>query len=123
MVGGVYSYDVTHFTCARTWFPSPRYAGEFTVIAQVSRLTIFAIEQEKFSLMEARKCLKSPETLDDVVKGLHVLFEDDHVNVEEVISFLSSYRSNPADWAKYANYDPHRWGDDIMLIICVFNKS
>ena len=87
------------------------------------RLTIFAIEQEKFFLMEARKCLKSPETLDDVVKGLHVLFEDDHVNVEEVISFLSSYRSNPADWAKYANYDPHRWDDDIMLTICVFIKT
>lgn len=73
--------------------------------------------------METRKCLKSPETLDDVVQGLHVLFEDDHVNVEEVISFLSSYRSNPADWAEYANYDPHRWGDDTMLIICVFIKS
>ena len=63
---------------------------------------------EKFALMEGNKRLKSPETLDDVIKGLYVLFEDDYVNVEEVISFLSSYRSNPADWAKYANYDPHR---------------
>lgn len=92
-------------------------------LQRLRRTTIFVIEQANFSLMETRKCLKSPETLDDVVKGLHVLFEDDHVNVEEVISFLSSYRSNPADWAKYTNYDPHRWGDDIMLIICVFIKS
>ena len=58
--------------------------------------------------MEFKKFLKSPETLDDVITGLHVFFEGDHVNVEDVISFLSSYRSKPADWAKYANYDPHR---------------
>ena len=59
--------------------------------------------------MEPRKCLKPPKSMEDVVKGLHVLFEEDCVNVEEVISFLDSYRSNPADWAKYANYDPHRF--------------
>ena len=59
--------------------------------------------------MEAKKCLEPPESMEDVVKGLHVLFEEDHVNVEQVISFLESYRSNPADWAKYANYDPHRF--------------
>ena len=61
--------------------------------------------------MEAKKCLKSPESMEDVVKGLHVLFEEDHVNVEDVVSFLESYRSNPADWANYANYDPHRFED------------
>ena len=43
-----------------------------------------------------------------MVKGLHVLFDDDCVNVEQVISFLESYQSNPADWEKYATYDPHR---------------
>ena len=59
--------------------------------------------------MEPRKCLKPPKSIEDVVKGLHVLFEEDFVNVEQVISFLESYRSNPADWAKYASYDPHRF--------------
>lgn len=59
--------------------------------------------------MEAKKCLEPPNTMEDVVKGLHVLFEEDHVNVEQVISFLESYRSDPADWAKYADYDPHRF--------------
>lgn len=59
--------------------------------------------------MEPKKCLEPPKSMEDVVKGLHVLFEEDHVNVEQVISFLESYRSNPADWAKYANYDPHRF--------------
>lgn len=58
--------------------------------------------------------LKSPETLEDVVKGLHVYFEEDHVDVEEVISFLSSYRSNPSDWSKYANYDPHRYTRNLV---------
>ena len=54
--------------------------------------------------------------MEDVVKGLHVLFEADHVNVEQVISFLESYRSNPADWAKYANHDPHRFCVDLFAL-------
>lgn len=84
----------------------------------VAVFSVAGFDWEAFALMEAKKCLKSPETLDDVVKGLHVLFEDDHVNVEEVISFLSAYRSNPADWAKYANYDPHRleWPYDVVYL-------
>ncbi|XP_078356768.1 cysteine dioxygenase type 1-like [Oculina patagonica] len=64
--------------------------------------------------MEAKKCLEPPESIEDVAKGLHVLFEEDHVNVEQVISFLESYRSNPADWAKYANYDPHRYTRNLV---------
>lgn len=67
------------------------------------------VGREKISVvMDQKKCLEPPITVDDVVKGLHVLFDDDCVNVEQVISFLESYQSNPADWAKYATYDPHR---------------
>ena len=70
--------------------------------------------------MECKKCLEPPTSMEDVVKGLHVLFEEDHVNVEQVISFLESYRSNPADWAKYANYDPHRFCVTLFALFNVF---
>ena len=70
--------------------------------------------------MDAKKCLEYPKTLEDVVKGLHVLFDEDCVNVEEVISFLQLYRSNPADWAKYANYDPHRSFENYKLCVRLF---
>ena len=66
-------------------------------------------QEEVFLYMATKKCLAVPETLEGVLKGLHILFEEDHINVEEVISFLESYRSNPVDWLKYANYDPYRF--------------
>ena len=58
--------------------------------------------------MTESRYLKAPETLEDLIKSLYVVFEDDCVNVEEVQSLMEAYTSNPADWTKYANFDPYR---------------
>ena len=49
-----------------------------------------------------------PKTLDELCIELRKVFDKvsdkDRVNVEYVKALLSSYRSNPRDWRKYANY-------------------
>lgn len=71
------------------------------------------------------------ETLDDLCKELYRIFESDHVNVEEVHALMASYKSNPADWDKYAKFDRYRYTRNLvdagngkfnLLIVC-WNES
>lgn len=71
------------------------------------------------------------ETLDDLCKELHRIFESDYVNVEEVHSLMASYKSNPAHWAKFAKFDRYRYTRNLvdagngkfnLLIVC-WNES
>lgn len=49
-----------------------------------------------------------PETLDDLIKILHNIFESDCINVEEVQNIMESYESKPQEWMKYAKFDQYR---------------
>jgi len=53
-------------------------------------------------------------SLNDVIIGLRKIFEDDHVSVEEVNDLLESYKSDPADWTKYAKWDPMRYTRNLV---------
>lgn len=57
--------------------------------------------------MEQTEVVK-PESLDDLIKILHNIFESDCINVEEVQNIMESYESNPQDWIKYAKFDQYR---------------
>lgn len=57
--------------------------------------------------MEQTEVVK-PETLDDLIKILHSIFESDCINVEEVQNLMESYESNPQEWMKYAKFDQYR---------------
>ena len=57
--------------------------------------------------MEHTEVMK-PETLDDLIKVLHQIFESDNVNVEEVQNIMEAYDSNPQDWMKFAKSDQFR---------------
>ena len=46
--------------------------------------------------------------LDELIKELRDVFEYDEINVDYVKALLSSYKSNPEDWKKYANFETHR---------------
>lgn len=59
------------------------------------------------SNMEQTEVVK-PESLDDLIKILHNIFENDSINVEEVQNIMESYESNPQDWIKYAKFDQYR---------------
>ena len=47
-------------------------------------------------------------SLKDLIDKLYAIFENDYVNVEEVHALMSSYKSNPAEWLKYAKFDRYR---------------
>ena len=49
-----------------------------------------------------------PKNLDELIKELHNVFSSDRVNVDYVNALMTSYKSNPRDWKKFAKYDPHR---------------
>jgi len=49
-----------------------------------------------------------PESLEDLIKILHQIFESDNINVEEVQNIMEAYESNPQDWMKHAKFDQYR---------------
>ena len=49
-----------------------------------------------------------PETLQELIESLHVLFAKEKVNVEDVQAVMENYRSNEDDWEQYAKFDHHR---------------
>lgn len=57
--------------------------------------------------MEHTEVVK-PETLDDLIKILHKVFENDSINVEEVQNIMESYESKPQEWMPYAKFDQYR---------------
>ncbi|CAG09608.1 unnamed protein product, partial [Tetraodon nigroviridis] len=55
-----------------------------------------------------------PESLDDLIRILHNIFESDSINVEEVQNIMESYESNPQDWLKYAKFDQYRYTRNLV---------
>ena len=47
-------------------------------------------------------------SLDELVAELHKAFEGDVVDVDHVMLLMKSYKSNPAEWKKYAKFDRYR---------------
>uniref|UniRef100_A0A1I7YZ71 Cysteine dioxygenase n=1 Tax=Steinernema glaseri TaxID=37863 RepID=A0A1I7YZ71_9BILA len=45
---------------------------------------------------------------------LREIFSEDHINTVEVRSVLSAYKSNPADWKKYAKFDPFKYTRNLV---------
>ena len=62
-------------------------------------------------------------SLDELITKLRVIFEDNHVDIQEVCSLvwpvfnvglqvmtlMESYKSNVHDWGKYAKFDDHKY--------------
>jgi cysteine dioxygenase len=47
-------------------------------------------------------------TLDELIAELHKAFENDVVDVDHVTQLMKSYKTNPADWKKFAKFDRYR---------------
>ncbi|XP_067003242.1 cysteine dioxygenase type 1 [Anabrus simplex] len=70
-----------------------------------------------YSMSNSRKMLlpkPTVTTLDDLVRELHVVFEQDTVNVEYVHHLMSSYKSKPAEWKKFAKFDRYRYTRNLV---------
>lgn len=66
--------------------------------------------------LKLKPCVKTPtvETLQDLIRELHVVFESDSVNVEYVHHLMSSYKSNPAEWRRFAKFDRYRYTRNLV---------
>ncbi|XP_054712735.1 cysteine dioxygenase type 1-like [Uloborus diversus] len=53
-------------------------------------------------------------TLDDLIRELRAVFENDRVNVERVQDLMSAYKSNPREWIKFAKFDRHRYTRNLV---------
>lgn len=60
------------------------------------------------------KDAKSPATMDELIAELHEVFKSDRVNIEYVNHLMLSYRSNPADWKKFAKFDRYRYTRNLV---------
>uniref|UniRef100_H2LE45 Cysteine dioxygenase n=1 Tax=Oryzias latipes TaxID=8090 RepID=H2LE45_ORYLA len=63
--------------------------------------------------MEQTELVK-PETLDELIKTLHQIFQSDRINVEEVQNLMESYESKPHEWRKYAKFDQYRYTRNLV---------
>ena len=58
---------------------------------------------------QLRKSKEIETTWEEMIEKLLEIFESDEVNIEEVEELLGSYKSNPADWRKYAKFDKYKY--------------
>lgn len=52
--------------------------------------------------------------LTDLINELHRVFAEDRVNVEYVQYLMESYRSDPAEWLKYAKFNKFRYTRNLV---------
>lgn len=52
--------------------------------------------------------LPEVNSLEELIKQLNIVFESDSVNVDYVKYLMTVYKSNPAEWKKYAKFDRFR---------------
>lgn len=51
---------------------------------------------------------KIPESLQELIECLHIIFSNDKVDVDEVKLVMESYKSNHYDWKDFAFFDQHK---------------
>jgi cysteine dioxygenase len=73
----------------------------------VARQTSYGKSYREGQYTKYKPCAEMPviSTLEDLIRELHVVFQSETVNVEHVQQLMATYKSNPADWRKYAKFD------------------
>jgi len=77
------------------------------------------LQEEKagnFKSVYNKKIGKVPEvaTLNDLIRELYTVFDSDHVNIEYVHALMSAYKSNPADWRRFAKFDRYKYTRNLV---------
>lgn len=73
-----------------------------------------AKEPQRFYPKIKKDILPEPNTLEDMIKGLRIIFDQEHVNVEQVKKYMGEYKSNPVEWQKFAKFDAHRYTRNLV---------
>lgn len=54
------------------------------------------------------KNLRPPVDFEDLVRQLHIVFENDKIDVDYVKALMASYESKASEWQQYAKFDDFR---------------
>ncbi|XP_067941625.1 cysteine dioxygenase type 1-like [Watersipora subatra] len=68
---------------------------------------------------------------DELVERLHEVFESDEVDIDYVKELMTSYKSNPDEWIRYAQFDKYRYTRNLVdegnekfnLIVLCWNEG
>uniref|UniRef100_H2YAV7 Cysteine dioxygenase n=1 Tax=Ciona savignyi TaxID=51511 RepID=H2YAV7_CIOSA len=60
------------------------------------------------------RCLPKPRTLADLIAGLHLIFQDDDIDIEEVKRYLGSYTAKDDEWKNLVKFDAHRYTRNLI---------
>lgn len=55
-----------------------------------------------------------PENLDHLIQLIHDAFSEDSVDTDYIQEIMESYKSNPADWKKYAKFDRYKYTRNLV---------
>ncbi|XP_054629351.1 cysteine dioxygenase type 1 [Dunckerocampus dactyliophorus] len=55
-----------------------------------------------------------PQSLEELTRRLHEIFESNDINVEEVKEVMESYKSTRQDWEKFAKFDKLRYTRNLV---------
>lgn len=79
------------------------------------------MQREIVSEIPRRSCAEEMEassptitSLEDLQAHLHDVFQSENVNIELVETLMSSYKSNPQDWRKFAKFDRYRYTRNLV---------
>ncbi|KAG9511113.1 tRNA pseudouridine(38/39) synthase, partial [Fragariocoptes setiger] len=60
------------------------------------------------------KTFQSAVTFDDLLAEIRSIFQEDRVDIDYLKKLLTSYKSNPQDWKKFAHYDRFRYTRNLV---------
>lgn len=60
------------------------------------------------------KGVRPCESFRDLIQRLHEAFSSNYVNIEYVHHLMMSYKSNPAEWRKFAKFDRYRYTRNLV---------
>lgn len=66
--------------------------------------------------MPANNQEEQAKSLLDLMDRLRCMFDSDEVDIDKVKTLMVSYRSNPAEWIKYAHCDSQRYTRNLVDI-------
>lgn len=73
-------------------------------------------------LVENREKLQRGKvsTLRELIDALYEVFQTDHVNIDRIQDLMTSYKSNPVEWKKFAKFDRYRYCDTLINLFTKF---
>lgn len=78
------------------------------IAPSVCPTSYFPSEESPNKVFKGMEEVPIVETLEDLIAELRRVFQSDSVNVEYVHALMTSYKSKPSEWKKYAKFDRYR---------------